>query len=290
MKTRTFSYSRILDYATCPHKHYLRNVCGIVSKNKHKALSFGHCMSEGMREWRKAGDLNSAKEAFVKAWDLDGKNLKMTFDIDDPKDYRTVKRGFEILQAYANEYPSEPQQTLQSEIKFDGIFLGVVEETEIYLRGRIDSIFTIGNDISIDEDKTTSQLGPMFFNSLRDSMQVGLYLWVANQLGLFNIGNKPTTPRCILNAILVHPKETRFARDITIKSRSKLRAVKNNCLDWARQILIAEKLNIFPMNDVDNSICTKYGGCDYLPLRYVDGSMRERLLEAEYVIKEKKEN
>jgi len=289
MISRTFSYSRILDYATCPQRYKKKNVLKILPRRKAKALAFGSCMSESLRVWRKSNNLDVAKEAFVNIWDQEGQILSKSFNPKTPEDYRTIERGFKILKAYTEEYPDEPKQIIQSEVKFDNVYLGNVEDTEIFLRGRIDSIFKIGNDISIDEDKTTSTLGPKFFNPLRDSMQVGLYLWVADQLGLFNIGGKSTTPRCILNAILVHPKKFLFNRDITIKSRGKLNEIAKNALNWVTQILVAESLDLFPKNDVDNSICTKYGGCDYLPLRYAQGSIEDRLLKTEYITRKKED-
>lgn len=279
---RQFSYSRILDYATCPRKYYWHNVAKITPIEKSKALTFGYCMSEALRAWRRSGKVDDAKDAFVKAWIDDDKNLKQKADPNDPKDFRTVERGFELIQEYTRQYPDEPSQVIQSEVKFDGIPLGVVDGIAIQSRGRIDGVLRIGNDINILEDKTTSALGPSFFKTIKSSFQVSLYLWVSDQLGLFKIGEKPTTPRCVINAMRVHPKEFKFDRDIVMKSRHKLNLIQENLLDWIRQIFWSEQTGIYPMNDIDGSICEKYGGCEYLPLRYATKSMQETLIKSSF--------
>lgn len=281
-EARQFSYSRILDYATCPRKYYWRNVRRIVPVEKHKALSFGYCMSEALRAWRRSSSVEDAKEAFVAAWVSDGKILKQEFDPDDPKDFRTVHRGFDLIKEYTSQYPDEPSQVIQSEVKFDGVSLGIVDGVAIQARGRIDGVLMIGNDINVLEDKTTSALGPSFFKTIKSSLQVSLYLWISDQLGLFKIGDKSTTPRCIINAMRVHPKEFKFDRDIVLKSRSKLNLIQENLLDWVKQIFWSEKTGIYPMNDIDGSICEKYNGCEYLPLRYATKSMQDTLIESSF--------
>lgn len=279
---RQFSYSRILDYATCPRKYYWRNVAKIVPVKKSKALTFGYCMSEALRAWRRNENIEDAKEAFINAWIDDDQNLKQKFDPDDPKDFRTIERGKELIQEYAQQYPDESSQVIQSEVKFDEIPLGTVDGIAIQAKGRIDGVLRIGDDISILEDKTTSALGPSFFKTIKSSLQVGLYLWVSDQLGLFKIGDKPTTPRCIVNAIRVHPTEFKFDRDIVIKSRTKLDSIRENLLDWIKQIFWSERTGVYPMNDIDGTVCEKYGGCEYLPLRYATIAMQETLIKSSF--------
>jgi len=286
MEEKRFSYSKILDYAFCPKKYYYRNICHIAPVGKAKALSMGGCMSSGLQTYRETGDLNRAVQAFIDTWERDGKVLKYDSDPDDPKDFRTVMRGLDILTGYAEKYPDDPSETIQPEVSFEldeGEMLG----RKILITGRIDGVISDGlGGARINEDKTTSRLGPKFFDPLRGSLQIGLYLYAGDRYGLFDIG-KRTTPSCIMNAIYINSKELRYKRDIVVRSRKTLQKYRDNAMSWIRQILIAEDSNLFPLNDVDNSMCTKYGGCDYLPLKYAGGTVRQSLLKNGYCAREK---
>lgn len=287
-KKRYFSYSSVLDYATCPHKYYLRRELGIQPKEKAKPLSYGYCMSMGLSTYRSGESEHAARAAFVAAWEEDGRILLLEPDPDFPKDFRSVKRGLQMIHEYIQEYPKDPEQMIGPEVPFE-ISLGVIDETEIILRGRIDGVIADGKDICIIEDKTTSRLGDTFLPNLAGSLQIKIYLWVADQRGLFEVGGEKKTPRCLMNAMRTHAKEFRFKRDITIQSRPQLELAKDNIMNWIGRILIAEKDGNFPLNDVDNTVCTKYAGCEYLPLRYKTGSVRESLLKHEYTTKPRKE-
>jgi len=131
-------------------------------------------------------------------------------------------------------------------------------------------------------------LGDTFLPILGGSLQILTYLWVADELGLFRVSGKQKTPRCLMNAMRIHPTEFRFKRDIALKLRVTLEHTRLNILNWARQILIAEALNLFPVNDIDNDACTKYGGCPYLPLKYAPEKDQEVIIANEFKVKEKK--
>ena len=286
MKKRFFSYSRILDYATCPQKYYFRNVLRIDPKEKSKALAMGSCVSRALQAYRKEGSLNKAIDAFKDTWEEEGKVLRLDIDPNFPKDFRTVKRGIELIRDYVLKYPDDPKNTIEPEVPFE---VPLFEDKDLFLlRGRIDGVFVNDSDVCIGEDKTTSQLGETFLPNLAGSLQIKIYLWAADYRGLFEIGGKKKTPRCLMNAMRVHPTEFRFKRDMTIQSRPQLELAKANIVNWIKRILVAEADGNFPLNDVNNSVCTMYGGCEYLPLRYKEGSVRESLLKNEYVVRTSK--
>jgi hypothetical protein len=243
-------------------------------------------MSNAIRFYRSTASFDEAAKAFQDAWIEDGKILSIRTTDEDPKDFRTVQRGLEILEAYVKFYPDDPENTIRPEVSFE-VPVGVVRDRNIMLRGRIDGVVSDGKGgARIGEDKTTSRLGDTFFDALRGSLQIGLYLYAADQYGLFDIG-KRTTPSCLMNAIKVHPKEFKFTRDVAIKSRNTLHFFKENALRWVDRMIASEEENIYPLNDIDNSTCTKYGGCDYLPLKYAEGELRKALLLHNFQRKEK---
>lgn len=287
MDERAFSYSKILNYATCPMLYYFKNIAHIQPVKKAKPLSLGNCMSQALRAYRLHGTLEAAEKGFMETWVEDGKILRIKEDPDNPKDFRTVTRAIEILEEYVNVYPNDPKMVVSPEVSFE-IEGGKVKGKTIIFNGRIDGVISDeqGNT-QIIEDKNVSSLGPAFFVTLSGSLQIGLYLYAADQYGLFNVGGRKTTPQCLMSAVRFHPKEARFERDITIKSRTTLNFFKENALRWVDRILTSEEDNVFPLNDVDNSTCKRYGGCDYLPLKYTKGSVRKALLKKIYVKTEK---
>jgi len=287
---RKFSFSKILNYATCPMLHYYRDVVHVFPGRKAKALSLGNCMSEALRKYRSTGSLEEASDGFKAAWISDGKILRVESDPEDPKDFRTVRRALEILEEYVIEYPDDPDNVVRPEVSFE-IKAGTVRGYDIILNGRIDGVMlSTQKRPQIIEDKTTTRLGPSFFVQLGGSLQIGLYLWAANEYGLFEIGGKRTTPTCLMSAVRIHPKESKFMRDVAIKSRDTLNGFKDNALKWIDRMIASEEESIYPLNDIDNSICIKYGGCDYALLKYVSSKVKKTLLKNEFIIKTKEDN
>ena len=275
---RTFSWSRINSYAFCPMLYKRRYIDRIVPTRKATALSLGYAMSCGIQRYRQTGKKSDTFSAFVDAWESDGKVL-MPKKSDDPR--RSVERGLEILDAYIEQYPDEYDNIVQPEVSFN------VEMTpDINFTGRIDAVTRLNDgSLAIIEDKTTSRLGDSFFTKLKGSSQILWYLWVANKMGLFEVDGKKQMPKCWLNAIYIHPTTLRFERDITIKSTKTLEYAKNNMLLWIKQIFLAEKNDLFPYDDIDNSQCSAYGGCDYLPLKHASQPLYDRIVKHEFMTK-----
>ena len=117
---------------------------------------------------------------------------------------------------------------------------------------------------------------------MRDSYQILWYLYIAKKLGLFSLeGNR--APKCLINVLYIHEKNIRFERQIVIKTSKQVDASFSIMMDWIKQIQTAENMNLFPK--ADNEQCQKYGGCDYLPLKYASNRIYESLLENEYTVK-----
>lgn len=279
---RNFSWSRINTFANCPYRYKLRYIDHIVPVKKAPALALGYAMSCGLKAYRQTGDRDAAFTGFTDAWKEDGQVLLVKKE-DDPR--RSVERGLEILGNYMDKYPDEPDMFVRPEVKFD-----IEVAPGINFTGRIDGVVRlIDGSLAIDEDKTTSRMGKTYFPNLRGSSQILWYLWVAKEMGLFDVEGKKHSPKCLLNALYIHPETDFFDRDITIKSARVLDLARDNMLMWINRIIAAEEADCFPMNDVDNSRCIEYGGCDYLPLKYLRGSLRERIIKNEFKSSVRKE-
>lgn len=273
---RNFSWTRICTYADCPMKYKLRYLEKLEPLRKSPALALGYCMSCGLQEFRQKGSKDAAIRGFTDAWEKDGRILLVKKD-EDPR--RSVERGLEILTKYIETYVGEPKVTVEPEIEFNVNIM-----PDINFIGRLDAIVALDDgSYAVLEDKTTSRLGDSYFVRLRNSSQILWYLWVANKMGLFDIKNK--SPKCLINAIYIHHKTLRFERDITIKANRVLDLAHENMCNWIRQIIQAEEMDLFPMNDVDNSQCTKYGGCEFISLKYLSGSLRDRIVKNEFKVR-----
>ncbi len=281
MEPKTFSWSKINSYAACPMLYKHRYVERLQPVRKAPALVLGSCVASGLNAFRQTGTKDATFSAFTKTWIKEGKILALK-KADDPR--RSVERGLEILDAYIKEYPKEPDNIVQPEVSFK-----IEVASNIVFNGRIDAVIRLNDgSLAIIEDKTTSRLGPTFFTKLKGSSQILWYLWVANKMGLFDVEGKKQMPKCWLNALYIHDKTERFERDITIKSTRTLDLAQKNMLVWIEQIFWAEKTDTFPYNDVDNDTCSKYGGCDYLPLKYASDSLKERIIKNEFIVKEER--
>lgn len=281
MIERRFSWSRIDSYITCPYKYYLHYVRHISSKGKSKALSAGSAISKFLEVYRTGCSWETASKQMIVHIESEENNNLQWKKIDDPQ--RSVERLLEISAGYAETYPNEASLIVQPEITFEYPF--DLDDTRIIFNGRLDGIISSNGTISLIEDKTTSRLGETFFKTKLDSFQILWYLWVAEKMGLFRIGERNQSSKCSLNAIYIHATNLRFEREITIKSKHTLDRSFLQLQNWLRSILRSEKENFFPKNF--NS-CWNFGGCEYQQIRDCeeDSPMFNRLLNSFYKITE----
>ncbi len=287
IKERSFSWSRIDTFITCPYRYYLRYVKNISSKRKAKALAAGSTIAKFLEVFRTGKSYKDCINDVCLYVDQKEKDNLFWKKIDDPQ--RSVERLLEIMFAYTVHYPNEPNQIIQPEITFEYPFFLTFnnEEMKIIFNGRLDGVIESDHSFALIEDKTTSRLGDTFFKEKIDSFQVLWYLWVAQKMGLFDVSGKKQSPKCLINAIYIHATNCRFEREITIKSNQSLECSFQQMQIWLKCILLAEKQNQFPKNF--NS-CQNYKGCEYLHLRDTDenSQMWNRMINSFYKIDEKR--
>ncbi len=278
--TTDFSHSRIKSFIECPKKYYWSYIRKIRPKHKSLALSLGSCMASALSTWRSTGSYDQGEDAFLKAWLDDGQALAQ-LKSDDPM--RSVERGLEILKRYTETYPEEPEQTIQAEVWFEKVEVVPADDEvslPMTLSGRIDGIMRQDGRICINEDKTTSFLGPAWFREKKNSYQVLWYMAVAKKLGLFDIAQASQSLQGIINAIYINAKQFRFERELTIKTSSTLEVALQSLRAWIKTIRMHEAANHFP--EADSEMCQCYGGCDFLSLHGVPENRLESYLNSEF--------
>jgi hypothetical protein len=196
---------------TCPRagSHYLIQRRRLVSTSA--ALLYGGAVHAGLVPRKLRVPNWEAEQAKAVEQSYDGKAFP-------PDDWRTPDRCIAMLQGYNRAYPidGEPFTVLPESVesKFE-VRIGTVDfcdvlETadgplhvnrlDIHYTGRIDAIVSWDGTNFIMDHKTTSVLGPTFWDDFQLSAQMIGYVWAARQLGydvkglLLDViaGRKPT--------------------------------------------------------------------------------------------------
>jgi len=298
----------------CPNKFKKRYLQRIEPLKKAKPLALGSCMAAGLAAYREHEKIKSkrisdldfditmdadkiteetihiesmspvdiAQDAFMRTWIKEGQVLNIEKK-DDP--IRCVKRGLEILENYTVEYPDDPTDFIQPEIRF-AEEIGEHEGEVITYSGRIDGVIMLDRKtqrVAIDEDKTMTRLGPVYFSELRSSYQVLWYLWMAKKLGLFSIYG-PQKPICLMNAVYIHKEHNRFERELAVKTDREVDESFSDLWNWIILIRHCIKVDLFPKSG--SKACMQWGGCEYLPLRNCSPSIEKQLIKKSYKITE----
>lgn len=290
MREISYSHSKIRSYIDCPRLFYWQYIQELEPKVKPKPLAAGSTIAEALETYRSTGDPQKVLKTIKEVGSNEENQLALSLD-EDPQ--RSVANLTIIMLAYMQHYPDEydkivkhtykdedGSEKLRTEIEFKLPLLGA-NNTLFSYEGRIDGLYLVQpNELAIIEDKTTSRLGDKYFDQYQANHQVMWYMWAANELGAF----KDSIPRCIVNAIYINSKETRFKRQMIMKSIKQLQEAKHDLIDWIRTIEQAKATSCFPRN---LNHCEMWGGCPFKVLRDIQKeSLQERIIEANF--KEKK--
>lgn len=292
MKVDNFALS---NFMSCPAKYKLRMVDGWTIRRKSAALGFGGVLHEALAAWYKTGLVGKGLEAINEKWPAE-------YPIDD---YRTKTKCAEVFLQYTKNYPVEnwhivgmPDQP-QIEVTFTldtGMFLPCWfcegldssdrwnpvcsrcgERKEVIEYGGIfDGLVEFSSNVYVLEHKSTSQMGPYYFNQFKPNNQVTGYTWAGGKLSGGRVAG------AIINAIGVYKASpTKFAREITTRSSNEIDEWLENVYNVCRQIKDCERREFWPMYTPS---CTQFGKCEYHDV-HVLGHPTERAkrLEQDYV-------
>jgi len=285
MKVDNFALSM---FQTCPSKYDLRIRQGWSITDTAPALGFGGVMHEGLAAWYKTGSVEAALQAIHEAWPQGM----------PPDDYRNEGKALKTMAEYIKQYPSEGFTIVQGsegaliEVPFSidtGMFLncsscgnytvyesacaGCREPLEpIEYGGIFDGLVEFGPQIYILEHKTTSQLGPMYFNQFKPNNQITGYIWGAGELSGKRVGG------ALINAIGAYKASaTRFVRDFTTRTQRDIDEWMKHVKYICQTIKNYEKMGVWPMH---TSACTLYSGCEFRKVHVLSQEKdRQRQLE-----------
>lgn len=295
MKVDNFALTH---HQSCPAKFDLRINQDWVPRRGRSALGFGGAFHHGLAVWYRTKNIEQAMFAIHEVWPDD-------LPVDD---YRTKTRCMETLHEYSKTYPEEAFTFVQGpsglliEQPFcepTGLYLdcsecnlpaGISDEfqtapsrcsncgehcEEIEYGGIFDGLVEFSGKVLVLEHKTTSQMGPMYFNQFRPNNQVTGYIWGGGKLSGLRVDG------AIINAIAVTKTQTRFAREITNRHQSEIDRWLLDVHSECREIQRHRREGHWPMR---TTACTQYGLCEFHNVHVLPNE-EERLvrLETDYM-------
>jgi hypothetical protein len=293
MKLDNYSFS---GFQGCPLWYKTRIVDGWAPPHKSAALGFGGAVHVGLAEWYRSRNPDAVMEKMLEAW-------PENHPVDD---YRDMMKAKKVLLEYMQKYIHESFTIVPGMIEIatalpTGMYLPIcpecgynnVEGVNDWYRthgkcsncgadlelieygGIFDTLVDFAGQIYILEHKTTSQLGPRFFDQFKPNNQVTGYVWMAQQL----------SGRCdgaIVNAIGVFKVgATRFERHITTRNQWEIN-------DWLNDLWVEactlQRYTLTGQWPKRSKSCTLYGACEFLSVHQInDPSAQARLLEQDYI-------
>jgi hypothetical protein len=204
---------------------------------------------------------------------------------------RSIQNGIWTLGHYFNTYIDDPYEVYCDD---QGPFIERRLETQLYndnslriiLFGTIDLALRnkANGQILVCDHKTSSRIGPDFFNRLKPNHQYTGYLYLAHKETDLN------TDTFLVNGIEVKakPKTARgsnpkFVRQPTKRTAQDFKEFENSVIYYVEQYLGWCNAGVFPMGHVD--ACAMYGGCGFHEVCSAHESIRENIIANSFIVR-----
>lgn len=278
---------------TCPRKYQLSLLDGWQTKGGALPLTFGIHYHKALEIYDKAKALGASHEEAVK----DAVRTALTISgIRTPDDVWqawltdcTKRNRFTLVRAlvwYLEQFKDDPAKTV---ILADGrpavelsfkleLPLESPEDGAYLLCGHLDRVVEYGDNTWVMDRKTTGQtISEYYFKQYNPDNQMSLYTFAAN------IILPRSASGVIIDAIQLAVGFNRFQRSMINRTQGVLEEWYKDLEYWIR---MAEQFAIngyWPMNDTS---CSKYGGCHFQEICSKDPGVREMYLKSDFVKRE----
>lgn len=198
-------------------------------------------------------------------------------------DFRTPTFASEVLAAYNSHYVSEPFTVLSAndntpavELSF-AVPIGEVQGIPCVWSGKIDVAILWEGRFWVMDHKTTSILGPTYFNQFYNSNQMIGYCWALERLI-----NRPIAGALVNVLAIRRPTKTgksiEFARQRFEYPTTRIEEWQHNTLNIIDDFFHMCNKDEFPMH---SQWCIgKFGQCQYFDVCTVPSSQREMMLQS----------
>lgn len=289
-------------HQTCPAKYDLRIRHEWQIRRKSPALGFGSAFHSGLAEWYRGNGIAAAINAIESVW-------SDAIPTDDHRTLEKCKRTFiEYCQAYPHENwlviggPDSPLVETPFTVE-TGMFLpcddltcigsqNIAPGSEAATRDKCGvcradrepieygGILDLGVDFSgmvyVVDHKTTSMMGPLYFNQFKPNNQMTGYIWGCAQLSGKRVAG------AIINAVCItRGGKVDFKRNITTRTQTDIDTWLRDVYAEACDIRYHERTGHWPMR---TNACMQYGMCEFHSV-HVLSHPREQLaiLEQDYI-------
>ena len=261
------------NFQSCPAKYDLRMRQRWTARRKGAALGFGGALHHGLAEWYKTGQIKRALLAIDEKWPAESPE----------DDYRTKAKCLEVMLDYVKKYPAEnfkvigaPDSPMIEQTFTLPTGLCLDDGESIEYGGIFDGLIEFAGAVYVLEHKSTSQLGPYYFEQFKPNNQVTGYIWASGKLTNLRVGG------AFINAIGVYKASaTRFERQVTNRSEEDIATWLHNLREWCQLIRNCETKGFWPLN---TQSCTMYGRCEYHSVHTLSSQREQELrLENDYV-------
>lgn len=277
-RPEVFDASMTSDFMACPSMFYLRHILGLRGKQREVALSWGGCWHHVMYAFMHAlddeGEFDLAVEAGLLA--LDKNYPPWLTPENDKKVKRSKMRMAEQFFAYVEGWNRERKD--YDILRHEQYFRVWFEDVNLHWCGRMDSLrrAKINKKLRAWDYKTTSSMGPRYFNQFEISFQFPGYV-AASQL-LFTDEIKEIT----IDVMYTLSKSFKFFRRTFRYDEARL-------LEWRKNMkMITDRINRCLDESLDDiagweknwSRCNEhYGTCQFLPVHSLNPRGEGRLLD-----------
>lgn len=273
---KSFDYTSMADFLYCRRMYDLRHNKGWKINKPATALSFGGAIGKALDSWYTDKEVDKAIQIF-----------KENYTEDTEDDKRTYRLGEWILKNYDKRYQDQPWKLISRELEFS-----VPLPNGNNLIGRIDKVVDWNGAVWGVDHKTTSQLGPQFFNFSEPNLQFMGYSYALIAKGYDVKG-------FVVDAILVAkgliPQTSSLGKPIppstslTPLARYDIYHKPEHIAEWLdsvqkiqADIKQCEETNTWYPNFT--SCVGKYGDCQFRKVCKEEEKYRQKILEMDYTI------
>lgn len=252
-------------FFNCPRKFQLSSINQLAPVRKSIHLHAGGAYAAGLEALRKAfySEGKTAEDALA----IGVEALIKFYGEYEPldTDLKTCERMVGALVSYTQQYPLESDALKPLEyapgrhaVEFTFAIplpvLHPVTNLPILYAGRFDMLAVFHDSLFVEDDKTTSQLGPTWGKQWELNSQFTGYIWAAQTYGFNAVG-------AIIRGQSILKHEYGHAQAITYRPQWMIdRWYEQLCRDvWA--MVEAWKAGYF--NFALGSACSAYGGCEF---------------------------
>jgi hypothetical protein len=275
------------DLKRCPQYYYLTHICGWRQKVESEHLRFGTEYHHGLQNY----DLSVASglRHDDAVFDVTREALLSTADWDSEHETKTRQNLIRSLIWHMSLYRSDPAETI---IKADGkpavelsfffeLDFGPAPDIRYSLCGRMDRAANYTGGIHIVDYKTSTYPPTQHFFKRYDRDNQMTFYSFAGEIVL----NKPIRG-VIIDAVKVGKEESVFGRGMTHRTKETIKEWLSELGYWFELQRQFANSNNWPHND---TACEMYGGCRFKEVCSTPKSLRQRVLESNFIKTPKEE-